>query len=228
MHFPGFLLLVFILIGCNFQKTNNQTIKKNQSFTYLVQRGDNLTKISEKYNLAVSDIKNWNKLESDIIHPSQRLNLFFPINFRNKICFDMSKKELLDNLKLIPLIDTCRSYDSNYEPLECFRFNYNTVTNEIDNKSVCNLELNRIAEISYVDFVFENDSLIIIEITRRNGLETELTKLLKNLKADNFEISKIGFDLYTGFGKKFGNDAKVQITWATEMAIIWEKYSKNR
>jgi len=193
----------------------------------VVQNGDNLTKISEKYNLAVSDIKNWNKLKSDIIHPSQRLNLYFPINFGNNICFGMSKKELLDNLKLIPLIDTCRSYDSNYQPLELFRFNYNTVTNEIDNKSICNLEFNKIAEISYIDFVFDNDSLIIIEITRRDGIELELTKLLKNLKDNNFEISKIGFDFYTGFGKKFGHNAKVQITWATEMAIIFEKYSKN-
>jgi hypothetical protein len=227
MQILSFLILVFILTSCNSPKTNNQTIKKNQSFTYVVQNGDNLTKISEKYNLAVSDIKNWNKLKSDIIHPSQRLNLYFPINFGNNIRFGMSKKELLDNLKLIPLIDTCRSYDSNYKPLELFRFNYNTVTNEIDNKSICNLEFNKIAEISYIDFVFDNDSLIIIEITRRDGIELELTKLLKNLKDNNFEISKIGFDFYTGFGKKFGHNAKVQITWATEMAIIFEKYSKN-
>lgn len=223
-HF--FLLVLIIVSSCNYQKTKNQRIKKNESFTYLVKRGDNLTILSKKYDLNVSDIKYWNNLKSDIIYPSQKLNLYFPVNFENKVKFDMSQKEMLKKLKLIPIIDTCRSTDDNYESMERLRFNFNTNTNEIDNKSICNLELNKISDISYIDFVFQNDSLMVIEITRRNGIELELNKILNNLKESKFKMSKLGFDTYTGHGARFGHNTNVQISIAYEMAIIWEKYTK--
>jgi hypothetical protein len=225
---PILLFFIFILAGCNFQKTTNKRIKKNESFTYHVKSGDNLIKISRKYDLNVADIKCWNNLEGDIILPSQKLNLYFPVNFESKVKFDMSQKELLRKLKLIPLIDSCRSNDRNYDALERLRFNFNTLTNEIDNKSVCDLEASKIAGISFIDFIFQNDSLTTIEITRTNGIELELNKILKTLKERNFRLSKMGFDYYTGQGLRFGNNTKLQISFAFEMAIIWEKYTKNK
>ncbi|WML43784.1 3D domain-containing protein [Neobacillus sp. PS3-40] len=45
------------------------------SNTYLVKSGDTLSKIAKTYKISVVQLKSWNHLTSDIIHPKQSLNI---------------------------------------------------------------------------------------------------------------------------------------------------------
>lgn len=47
-----------------------------QRVTYQVRRGDNLTKIAQKYGVGVSDLRAWNDLSSDRIRSGQRLTIY--------------------------------------------------------------------------------------------------------------------------------------------------------
>ena len=42
-------------------------------FTYTIKKGDNLSEIARKFNVTVSDLKNWNGIHSDIIFIGQRI-----------------------------------------------------------------------------------------------------------------------------------------------------------
>jgi membrane-bound lytic murein transglycosylase D len=50
--------------------------KKNSKQTYSVKEGDNLTQIADKFGVTVSNIKEWNDLESDVIYEGQVLKLY--------------------------------------------------------------------------------------------------------------------------------------------------------
>jgi peptidoglycan endopeptidase LytE len=56
---------------------------KKKVATYTVKSGDNLTAIAEKYDVSVTDIKEWNSLESDVIHEGQVLKLYPPKTGKN-------------------------------------------------------------------------------------------------------------------------------------------------
>ncbi|RPI12853.1 MAG: LysM peptidoglycan-binding domain-containing protein [Ignavibacteriae bacterium] len=51
-------------------------LKSSKKQTYKVKEGDNLTAIADEYNVTVSQIKEWNDLESDVIVPGQVLKLY--------------------------------------------------------------------------------------------------------------------------------------------------------
>ncbi|MCQ2332172.1 MAG: lytic transglycosylase [Paludibacteraceae bacterium] len=42
---------------------------------YVVRQGDNLSRIAQKYNCSVRDLKKWNKLKSDMIRAGQKLKI---------------------------------------------------------------------------------------------------------------------------------------------------------
>ncbi|MCY7408673.1 MAG: LysM peptidoglycan-binding domain-containing protein, partial [Chitinophagales bacterium] len=44
--------------------------------TYTVRSGDNLGKIAAKYRVSVTQIKKWNRLNSNTIHPGQKLKIY--------------------------------------------------------------------------------------------------------------------------------------------------------
>lgn len=54
---------------------NSVEIKKRQIY-HTVRRGENLTLIANRYNVAVSDLKEWNNLRSYYIRVGQRLKIF--------------------------------------------------------------------------------------------------------------------------------------------------------
>jgi LysM repeat protein len=57
------------------KKTESKN-KETKAKTYIVKAGDNLTSIADKFGLSVSDLKEWNRLESDVIHEGQVLKLY--------------------------------------------------------------------------------------------------------------------------------------------------------
>jgi membrane-bound lytic murein transglycosylase D len=52
------------------------TSSKKKAKTYTVKSGDNLTEIAAANSVSVADIKEWNGLESDVIHEGQVLKLY--------------------------------------------------------------------------------------------------------------------------------------------------------
>jgi len=57
-------------------KKEKKNPPKGSSVTYTVKKGDNLTLIAEKYDVTVSDIKEWNDLEDDNIIIGQKLKIY--------------------------------------------------------------------------------------------------------------------------------------------------------
>jgi membrane-bound lytic murein transglycosylase D len=49
--------------------------KDKKEIIYVVKEGDTLWGIAKKYNLTISEIKTWNRLEADRIHPKDKLKL---------------------------------------------------------------------------------------------------------------------------------------------------------
>ncbi len=49
--------------------------EKNIDDVYTVKSGDSLWKISQKFGIQVHELKTWNKLSGDLIHPGQKLAL---------------------------------------------------------------------------------------------------------------------------------------------------------
>jgi len=64
------------------KKVTSSSTKK--ATTYTVKSGDNLTEIADKYEVTVSDIKEWNDLDSDVIKEGQVLKLYPPKSTEKK------------------------------------------------------------------------------------------------------------------------------------------------
>ena len=60
--------------------TNRNNVEKNtkKKQTYIVKRGDTLHSIAEKFDVAVADLKRWNKKNSNNIQPGNKLTIMPP------------------------------------------------------------------------------------------------------------------------------------------------------
>ena len=60
------------------QVDNQSTYKSNNTrkIVYKVRRGDSLSEIAQKYKVSVKNLKNWNKLESDMVYIGQKLIIY--------------------------------------------------------------------------------------------------------------------------------------------------------
>ncbi len=69
---------------------NEITYKQNASekatvkMFYTVRRGDGLSFIAQWYDVNLSDLKKWNNLNTNIIYPGQKLNVYVPVNKAKK------------------------------------------------------------------------------------------------------------------------------------------------
>jgi membrane-bound lytic murein transglycosylase D len=62
------------------KETKEKTTTTKSKTTHVVQEGENLSLIADKYNLSVEDLKDWNDLDNDVIIPGQKLTLVEPKN----------------------------------------------------------------------------------------------------------------------------------------------------
>ena len=60
----------------NREKIEEKVEEVSDSFVHVVRRGESLKSIANKYRVSVSDIKKWNRLKKDVIHPGQRLTIY--------------------------------------------------------------------------------------------------------------------------------------------------------
>jgi membrane-bound lytic murein transglycosylase D len=63
-------------------KDNTIEVKKKQVF-HTVKRGESLTLIADRYNVSVSDLKEWNNLRSSYLRTGQRLKIFSSLDKSN-------------------------------------------------------------------------------------------------------------------------------------------------
>jgi len=71
---PGQTLVLYT------QDTSSHAGKRIRTIRYTVRSGDSLYRISRRYNVAVSDLRRWNKLpEGKLLHPGQQLTLYIDI-----------------------------------------------------------------------------------------------------------------------------------------------------
>lgn len=54
---------------------STQPKQKEKFITYIVKRGDTLTKIAKKHKVTIADIKKWNNLKNDLIREDQKLKI---------------------------------------------------------------------------------------------------------------------------------------------------------
>ena len=60
-------------------KTANLNRNKIQRISYRVRNGDSLYLISQKFNVAISDLKRWNSFSSKYLQPGQRIKLYVDV-----------------------------------------------------------------------------------------------------------------------------------------------------
>jgi membrane-bound lytic murein transglycosylase D len=66
----------YVDLDSNYEiKSSSKNKQNNRKIYYRVKRGDSLWKISQKYNVSIKTLKNWNKLKSNRIYPGKRLVL---------------------------------------------------------------------------------------------------------------------------------------------------------
>jgi len=58
------------------KKEDKPAVTSGNSITYTVRSGDNLGAIAARHGVSVSNIKSWNNLKSDLIHPGQKLVIY--------------------------------------------------------------------------------------------------------------------------------------------------------
>jgi membrane-bound lytic murein transglycosylase D len=58
--------------------TSDEPVRKGKEIIYVVKEGDTLWGIAKKYNITIAEIKTWNHLEKDQIHPADKLKLKVP------------------------------------------------------------------------------------------------------------------------------------------------------
>jgi membrane-bound lytic murein transglycosylase D len=58
------------------EKEDKPAVTTGNSITYTVKRGDNLGAIAARHGVSVSNLKSWNNLKSDLIHPGQKLMIY--------------------------------------------------------------------------------------------------------------------------------------------------------
>ena len=83
--FPGQKLVLFGYAGNSgyaYSGKTPQKRSKNRSYHY-VKSGENLGLIAKKYHCSVIDLKEWNGLRSNVIHPGQKLYVYKPENKSN-------------------------------------------------------------------------------------------------------------------------------------------------
>ncbi len=83
IYLPSDVILDIVRNEDNFydylQKVENKEILVNETrLIYIVEKGDYLGKISNRYNLKVNDIKKWNNLYSDNLSIGDKLILYIP------------------------------------------------------------------------------------------------------------------------------------------------------
>ncbi|MES2486153.1 MAG: LysM peptidoglycan-binding domain-containing protein, partial [Bacteroidota bacterium] len=61
--------------AANYSKKSSKKSSKTKTQTYTVKRGDNLGAICQKYGVSLTQVKQWNKIKGNNIHPGQRLTV---------------------------------------------------------------------------------------------------------------------------------------------------------
>ena len=79
MHFAKkFFIRIYICVAVILLLSSTHVFAENpplNRFSHTVIKGESLSIISKKYNCSVNDIKKWNNLSSELIHPGQKLLL---------------------------------------------------------------------------------------------------------------------------------------------------------
>ena len=58
------------------EKIEEKVEEVSDSFVHVVKKGENLKSIGNKYHVSVANIKQWNHLKKDVIHPGQKLTIY--------------------------------------------------------------------------------------------------------------------------------------------------------
>jgi len=96
MIYPGQKLVVFAP-GYSGKKHSNASssptdVSKRNKGTHKIKNGENLGLIAKKYNCNVSDLKKWNNLKNNTIHPGQKLVVYEPKKEKPKATKKTSNK----------------------------------------------------------------------------------------------------------------------------------------
>jgi len=67
-------------------------VKKEQRIVYVVKSGDVLGRIADKHGVSVSNLKQWNNLKNDIIHPGQKIIIYKNANYKSSSTKSIASK----------------------------------------------------------------------------------------------------------------------------------------
>ncbi len=102
---PGQKLIVY---GDAISSSSNEPTQRSTDKTYhIVRNGENLGLIAKRYKCSITDLKEWNNLKNNTIHPNQKLAVYKP-----ETIVDKNAKYVYHTIKKgDTLWDIARSYD---------------------------------------------------------------------------------------------------------------------
>ncbi|MCX7832711.1 MAG: LysM peptidoglycan-binding domain-containing protein [Ignavibacteria bacterium] len=207
----------------------NKTKPKGKEIIYEVKEGDSLGKIALEYGIKVSDIKEWNNLQSDVIYVGQKLKLYPPDNYSKKKKTDKPKIHIVESGETLSTI--AEMYDLSVKDLK----EWNNLEDDIiypgQELRLTKPETNKKdkTEKSKVKthIVKEGENLTLI--ADKYGVTVNDLKKWNNLESD---IIKVGEVLYVSDPKKTqkekkqsGNKITHKVKEGETLSIIADNYN---
>lgn len=176
-------------------KMNHADMIAAESDFYIVQKGDNLLKLSERYNVSLRDLKNANNLETTLIRPGQKLRVknFDAINENEiKESYHTSFNASSTNEHIVVKGETLYSLSKRYD----------MTVSDLKKKNNLTSNLIKIGQILKIGDYNESDnennaSLWIVSkgdtlysIARKNGTTVDAIKQLNGLTSNLISIGQ--------------------------------------
>jgi len=130
-----------------------KTVWTKQWKSHRVRSGESLTTIAKKYKSTYTQLKKWNKLKSDRIHPGQQLNVF--VNVKKTVAIKVNPDPVEDeDVPEVPKNETLAKADSIAKPTTTMTIANANTTKSVTEKPVSSTQKPVVKKTPSVRYVY--------------------------------------------------------------------------